>query len=369
MADSEIGTWLISNCGMGASKAGMIAERLASELWIDRVEALQQAVTEQPDTLDALEIPKPMLSILKSKLASYYNKNLVDLSTRDVQSVVFRIFPGENYADTMRNNKINGFVLSSAGNIEKLKEWGVSSEIHAEALFGTIAGWKDKGVPNNLLIRDDQASVTTDSSVVSTGMNSLLILISSHCFVSAKTIQHEDEVLQKAEDLSKMTASQTARKRKGTSEDTSSDREKASKVSREDLTLAELVKNAGKQSRELANLLMETNPPPRPRPAALERVSAPPPPLVKTARATTPAVARPAPVSASKDTKSHKAAPKEPKEREFHADDASLTLNARMKNLLKMLESEDKDAQVQALKVLSKQAADRKLQPLYNCVR
>lgn len=156
---------------------------------------------------------------------------------------------------------------------------------------------------------------------------------------------------------------QAERKRKSTSEDASSDRETASKVSREDLSLAELVKNAGKQSRELASLLQETNPPPRPRPTTLARVSAPPPPMVKTARATTPAAARPAP-AASKDTKSHKAAPKEPKERDFHADDASLTLNTRMKNLLKMLESEDKDAQVQALKVLSKQAADRKFQPL-----
>lgn len=166
MSDSDIATWLISNCGIGASKASMVADRLATECWVDRVEALQTLVADHPESLDVLDFPKPMLAILKSKIVSFNNKNVVDLSTHDVQYLLLRTFPAEHYGETFRKNRINGFVLNSASNAQRLIDWGVSSPIHAEALWNTILVWKEKGVPNSFLARDDQESVTTDSSSV-----------------------------------------------------------------------------------------------------------------------------------------------------------------------------------------------------------
>lgn len=166
MSDSEIATWLISNCGMGASKAAIVAERLYAELWVDRVEALQTIVMGNSDSLDHFEFPKPMLAIIKSKILSLHNRNIVDLSTHDVQHLLLRLYPGEQYGETFRRNRINGFVLSSAGSVEKIAEWGISLPIHAETLWSNVTSWKAQGVPSHLLAREDQESMTTDSSMV-----------------------------------------------------------------------------------------------------------------------------------------------------------------------------------------------------------
>jgi hypothetical protein len=116
-------------------------------------------------------------------------------------------------------------------------------------------------------------------------------------------------------------------------------------------------------NRELASLLVETNPPPRTeflsRPTAK---AAPPKPALPVAKASVaPKKAVPSaanvfpPKPASKQVSDSASGSAE--------GETSATLNSRMKNYLRMLNSEDRETQSNALKALSKQAADRKQLP------
>jgi hypothetical protein len=115
------------------------------------LQQLQQMLSSTPTFLDVLDIPKPMQMVITSKLAAYSNKKLEDLSVREVQHLLDQLFPEEFYGLHFRKKKISGFVLKFADNVQKLMEWGISSLIHAEAIWLSVGKWKASGVPRNQL--------------------------------------------------------------------------------------------------------------------------------------------------------------------------------------------------------------------------
>ena len=135
-----------------------------------------------------------------------------------------------------------------------------------------------------------------------------------------------------------------------------------------------------KINRELANLLHQTNPEPKRR--RHDTIPPPPPPSSRTSdsgqRSTTPSVSLPAPNvaatggigSSSKTLQSPRASSEKTKKkarREYEASSeeeeevVGQSLNGKIKANLAKLNTKNKDQQAEALRILSKQAADRKL--------
>jgi hypothetical protein len=148
---SEIAEWLKTFCNIPADRAVALAQRLDTEAYITTLQELQNMLSSTPAFLDVLEIAKPMQMVITTKLAAYSNKKLEDLSVREVQHLLDQLFPEEMYGLQFRKNKISGFVLKFTDNVQKLVEWGISSPIHAEAIWLSVGKWKASGVPRSQL--------------------------------------------------------------------------------------------------------------------------------------------------------------------------------------------------------------------------
>ena len=165
---SELVNWFISYCGIPSDRAEKLGKTLDEQCWINSIEALQQIIKSTPNFMDDLGLPKPIQVVLKNKLISYNNRDIVDLTAHQIQHLLEQLFPEESYGLQFRQNKINGTVLNVADGPNKLKEWGVNSMIHADALWLSLQSWKQSGVPLNQLPPDHTESASTETPVTQT---------------------------------------------------------------------------------------------------------------------------------------------------------------------------------------------------------
>jgi len=148
--DTPLLGWMVANLGLSIEKAELVNKKLADS-WINSVESLQAVLSENPSVFDEIEVPKPIQAVFKAKLSSFSSKKVEELVESEVMHLIGYMFPGEAYAAVFLSKKINGFVLSSATEPAKLVEWGITSLIHAEALWARLVGWKQTGVQFKLL--------------------------------------------------------------------------------------------------------------------------------------------------------------------------------------------------------------------------
>ena len=107
------------------------------------------------ELLNALDIPKHLQLNIMSKLSNASDpvKPLDTLGVDDVEALMVRLFPDEEkYARAISENRINGIVLTtinckSPQGLSRLKDYGISSEIHAEVLRTYLSQWMQSGVP------------------------------------------------------------------------------------------------------------------------------------------------------------------------------------------------------------------------------
>jgi len=142
--------WLNVHMGLGSQKTEIVSKKL-EDLWITSVETLQTVLSENPDLFDQIGLPKPIQAMFKSKLSSFNSKKVEDLLESEVMHLVDFSFPTEDYGSNFLNNKINGFVLNSATTSTKLSEWGIDSDIHADAFWARLSSWQHTGVHLKLL--------------------------------------------------------------------------------------------------------------------------------------------------------------------------------------------------------------------------
>ena len=151
---SDLTQWL-ENQGLESAKAEKISKSIKDEYWVTTVEGLRRS----PQIFDALDLPLPLLKILKNKLANFSNKNLETLTTEEVQQLLKTSFPQQDYHNLIVLHQINGFVMNAVPDRDNLMSWGIKSVIHADALMQNINTWKLTGVPIALLTsKEAQAS-------------------------------------------------------------------------------------------------------------------------------------------------------------------------------------------------------------------
>lgn len=154
--------WMITHMGLGVQKSEIVCKKL-EDLWITSVESLQTVLSENPELFSQLELPIPIQALFKAKLSSFNSKKVDELLEIEVMHLVDFSFPTEQYGVTFQTKKINGFVLNSAIASAKLMEWGIQSQIHADAFFVRLRSWQQNGVPLKLL--HDAATEQTKKSV------------------------------------------------------------------------------------------------------------------------------------------------------------------------------------------------------------
>jgi hypothetical protein len=101
---------------------------------------------------------------------------LETLTTREVQLVLSGIFPDGEYADMFITKKINGFVLSTVNSAERLIQWGMPEEDHAQLLWQKLAHWKIYGVPLEYLEAKLGEKRDRDPSPVRESSSSTIVL-------------------------------------------------------------------------------------------------------------------------------------------------------------------------------------------------
>jgi hypothetical protein len=383
---NEVTQWLVSACGVPYDKAASLSGKLRNECWISTLDALQQMLTSNASFLDVLACPKPMQLIINSKISTYNKKGLDKLSTREVEYLLNNLFPEELYGTKYRSCKISGLVLSVAESAEKLVKWGVSSVIHAEALWISLSKWKEGGVPVEQLAGFVEGALSASSDTVSEAgldtsgvANDCFPLVLTQYIISVVFLLQERDQPSMSERLSK--------RRRITGSSGSSTAFNVDLVMFDDPGSADLVGEVTehakatasgekkKVNRELLSLTQEVLPPPRPR-APIRPAQPPQSSLLKNlerpsdhgaseraiiSKGSTSGSKRPHETTMTKATVPRKGASsvESPSQTSGGGEASSVSLNARVKKWYSMLCSGDREAQSAALKALSKQAADR----------
>lgn len=149
---NEISRWLIDSCDMVPEKALAVQHQLCEEFCHTSVRAVQEMLELMPDLLTHLKLPEPTRMRLENKIRSYNTKRIERLSRTEVQIVLDWFYMGEGYGSKIAAHGVNGFVLSTSGSLDRLKDWGVTDPTHAEGVHARIVQWKKHGVPRDFLI-------------------------------------------------------------------------------------------------------------------------------------------------------------------------------------------------------------------------
>ena len=157
--------WLINDCHVDHDRARYLEEQIKEKCCVTSVESLQVILLESPDALDGIEFPLCTKRYLIKSICSFNCKSLLFLSTLDVIQLFNLFYPGEKYGNDALHYKLNGIVLYYVDDAEKLLSFGISDQIHADALFKKIQNWKLYGVPLNLLNIQQEEHTTHTSSV------------------------------------------------------------------------------------------------------------------------------------------------------------------------------------------------------------
>lgn len=165
---NEVAKWLITTCGIPAEKAVALSNKLDAECWISTVSALQQMIASDGSFLDVLGCPKPIQLVIRTNINAHNKKSLDKLSTIEVEHLLNNLFPEERYGTTYRARKITGTVLNVTESPEKLMQWGITSAIHAEAVWISLSKWKSAGVPLDQLEGAQENASTENISDEST---------------------------------------------------------------------------------------------------------------------------------------------------------------------------------------------------------
>jgi hypothetical protein len=167
---NEISLWLANACGMDPEKAVHVQKEFVEGFYFRTVRAIQEMLAQTPNLLASLKLPPPTRLLLEAKINAYNTKKLERLSSHDMENLLNGFYIGECYGTKIVGHKVNGFVLATAGSVERLHQWGVTDPNHVEDLWQRVVHWKKYGVPMDFLViefNDEVGNQPSVSTVVS----------------------------------------------------------------------------------------------------------------------------------------------------------------------------------------------------------
>lgn len=163
---TPIAPWLVETCHIAPEKGQMVADLITKKFWVLSIEVLQEMLDEDPEMLTCFDFPVPTERLIRSKLRSFNCRNLETLNYHEIMHLMQEIYPGSDYGNAYHLHKINGLVLSMAENAERLKEWGITDVMHANAVWNRLERWKCFGVPLKFLDGYKQEVITPENPQV-----------------------------------------------------------------------------------------------------------------------------------------------------------------------------------------------------------
>ena len=150
-SDENLLGWLVRKCGVSSVKAEGFCAVLEND-GIDNLTQLRICMNQDPNYLSSTTIPRMIQVTIKSKIMEMDHSKLHLLSSAAVRALLSNVFPDNpEYAAALFKKEINGFVLNAPVSTDQLMEWGGLSQIHADALFYHLQGWRATGVLTTLL--------------------------------------------------------------------------------------------------------------------------------------------------------------------------------------------------------------------------
>lgn len=146
----RISDWLVANCSLSTSAAGLLEERLCKECLIESVGSLFRCASTTPDVLDKLNLPRTLLMILNDQLGILNCKPLSDVTVSEISTALANVLPDSpEYSASFFKSRVTGFVLSQITTCKELMDWGIKSKKDAMVLLGHLSAWKTSGVPRH----------------------------------------------------------------------------------------------------------------------------------------------------------------------------------------------------------------------------
>lgn len=153
--------WFVEVCKCVPTLALSVATELVEVCGITNSEEFPLLYEADPRWLDQLSCKIPNLTkmLINSNVEKIGKTPLRLLNVEEVAELITNCFLEFPYGQAFRENSINGFSLLCVEDVNKLKEFGVSHELHAASLLSMINSWKKAGIPRNLLTSSNEERI------------------------------------------------------------------------------------------------------------------------------------------------------------------------------------------------------------------